>query len=253
MTKPLISLIIATYNSGGFLTYCLDSIESQSFKGFELIIIDGNSTDQTVDILKKYDKSINYWISEKDSGIYDAWNKGIAQAKGTWITFLGSDDALYPTAFDDYVNFLSTIDKDVKYVSSKLNLTDGDRNVIKTLGLPWDWKTCRLQNVIAHPGSLHHRELYEKYGLYDTSYKICADFEFLLRPGKYLKSAFMDKITVKMQQGGVSTQAASVFIEHHRAALSTGELNPFLASFFLNYQFFKFRIKSFIRKMGMKI
>lgn len=250
---PLISIIIATYNSAEYLEYCLDSIVGQTYQNFELIIIDGNSSDNTVEILKKYDKYIAYWVTEKDSGIYDAWNKGIRKARAEWIAFLGSDDGFYPDALENYSNYLKNIDPNVKYVSSKLNLTDKNRNVIKTLGLPWNWKGCRLQNVVAHPGSLHHRDLFEQYGLYDTKYRISADFEFLLRPGKSMKSAFMDKVTVKMQQGGISTFSSNVYIEHYTAAVTTGGLSPIVGKFFLNYQFFKFSIKSLIRKMGRKI
>jgi len=254
MKIELISIIIATYNSEYCLEYCLESIINQSYRSFELIIIDGKSTDCTVDILNKYDKYLTYWVSEKDDGIYDAWNKGLKVAKGQWITFIGSDDSFCPDALIEYANYLNCLnDTGVEYISSKLDLVNKNRQLIKTIGYPWDWKTCRLQNVVAHPGSLHKRELFEKYGLFDTKYKICGDFEFLLRPGKDLKSAFLNKVTVEMQQGGVSTFSADGFKEHYLAATTTGKLSLSIGMFFLLYQTFKFYLKSLIRKVGFSI
>lgn len=254
MSSPenLISIIIATFNSAKTLEKCLQSIINQSYNNYEIIVIDGSSTDRTVEIIKRYDKFIAKWISEKDNGIYDAWNKGVQLSKGDWISFIGSDDEFYQDALASYSEFLGE-NSNLDYLSSKLNLVNVKGEQIKTLGLPWNWKTCRLQNVVAHPGSLHHRHLFDKFGLYDTSYKISADFEFLLRGGKEMNVGFLDKITVKMQQGGVSTQNAKVYKEHYLAATTTGRLSKSTGRFFFLYQNFKFQVKSLIRKMGYDI
>ena len=89
---PLVSIIIAVYNGANTLQDCLDSIKQQTYQNIELIIIDGGSTDATIDVLNEYDAQISYWISEPDDGIYNAWNKGVVQAKGEWICFLGADE-----------------------------------------------------------------------------------------------------------------------------------------------------------------
>ncbi|MBC8052881.1 MAG: glycosyltransferase [Sphingobacteriaceae bacterium] len=92
--RPLVSLVIVTYNADGNLPQCLDSIFNQSRQDFELIIIDGESTDNTINLLKQFDNYIDYWQSEPDSGIYDAMNKALKFVKGNWVLFLGSDDKL---------------------------------------------------------------------------------------------------------------------------------------------------------------
>lgn len=92
---PLISIIIPTYNCENTFTIALKSVLSQDLEEKEIIIVDGGSSDGTLDLLNKYDQQIDYWISEPDNGIYDALNKGIDLANGEWLYFLGSDDKLY--------------------------------------------------------------------------------------------------------------------------------------------------------------
>ena len=104
--RKLLSIIIATYNAEKTLQRCLDSIIVQKSEEVELIIIDGGSTDNTVSIIKRNYKIIDYWISEKDKGIYDALNKGIDKANGKWIQFVGSDDFILPDALVDYLEFI---------------------------------------------------------------------------------------------------------------------------------------------------
>ena len=89
---PLITIIIAVFNGAKTLQQCIDSVAQQSYPNKELIIIDGGSKDGTLDLLKANSEKIDYWVSETDNGIYNAWNKGLAQANGDWICFLGADD-----------------------------------------------------------------------------------------------------------------------------------------------------------------
>src|SRR5580693_3513958 len=91
-----ISIIIVTYNAAATLQVCLESIYSQSYKDLEIIVIDGQSTDGTVDILKQNTARLAYWKSEKDEGVYDAMNKGVKHLTGQWVYFLGADDELLP-------------------------------------------------------------------------------------------------------------------------------------------------------------
>ena len=94
-STPLISVVIAVYNGKATLQQCLDSVTQQTYSHVELIVIDGGSTDGTVDLIRANAQKIAYWISEPDRGIYNAWNKALAQAKGDWICFLGADDYLW--------------------------------------------------------------------------------------------------------------------------------------------------------------
>ena len=105
-SKPLITIITATFNSEKYLEECFLSLHNQKFSDYEHIIIDGNSTDKTIDIIKKYESKIAYWCSLQDKGIYDAFNKGMQLARGKYIGFLNSDDQYTADAFLNLVKYI---------------------------------------------------------------------------------------------------------------------------------------------------
>lgn len=207
----LISIIIATYNAGNTLTTCLNSIISQTNEKCEIIIIDGGSKDNTLEIIKEKHSHISYWISESDNGIYDAWNKGINIAQGKWIMFLGADDLLISGALDAYIQYIEKDGANFDIISSKLDYVDKNGTHLKYVGEPWNWEKFKMSRMsFAHPGLLHNALLFEKNGLYDTSFKICGDAEFFLRMQGNINAGYLDIITVKMQQGGVSHSAKAI-------------------------------------------
>lgn len=204
-----ISIIIATYNAATTLQSCLDSIRGQKSEDVELIIADGLSTDQTMQIVDQNKDVIDIALSEKDSGIYDAWNKGITHSSGQWIMFIGADDKLSDMAIADYLNFIEHADADLDYISAQLLYLDMKGNTIRTIGEAWRWSKFKRKMNVAHVTSLHNRTLFEEVGLFDTNYKICADYELLLRKKEKLRAAFLPKTVASMTVGGVSftTQA----------------------------------------------
>ena len=200
---PLISIISATYNAEKYLQTSINSILLQTYKNFEYIVIDGGSKDYTRKIILNNKGSIAYWISERDSGIYDAWNKGLTQARGEWIVFLGADDQLLPDALQNYVDFINNNSKlDFDYISSRVKRILPNGTVEGIVGKPWIWKEFKFRMTVAHPGSFHSRKLFEKYGNYNTNFKIVSDYEILLRPKSELKAGYINKITVLMSTGG---------------------------------------------------
>jgi hypothetical protein len=104
-------------------------------------------------------------------------------------------------------------------VSSKVQLIDEKENILRVIGRSWNWQSFKRYMCVAHVGSIHHYTLYKMYGLYNTNYKITGDYEYLLRAGKKLKAGFLDKITAKMQIGGVSNMNNNVFNETYRAKI----------------------------------
>ena len=104
--KPLISIITAVYNNEKYLEECIKSLHKQNYDNIEHIVIDGGSTDNSLEIIKKYDSKIDYWISEKDHGIYDAFNKGMKLCKGDYLGFLNSDDVFAEHAFDHLLKYI---------------------------------------------------------------------------------------------------------------------------------------------------
>ncbi len=207
-----ISIIIATYNASSTLKRCLDSIVEQLTEECELILIDGKSRDSTNQIIESYGATIDVHISEPDSGIYDAWNKGVTLCNGQWVMFLGADDQLERSALSKY---LICIDKlpysTYDLVSSKRKMFDEQGKEIRTVGKKWDWPSCLSGMPISHPGALHNHRLFDMHGLFTCDYKIAGDYELLMRNGKYLKTYFIDEVTVLVQEGGISDSIDAIF------------------------------------------
>lgn len=210
--KPLISIIIAVYNGEKYLAGAIESINKQTFKNTELIIIDGNSSDETVQIIKRYRPYISYWISEQDQGIYDAFNKAVNKAKGEWLCFIGADDFLWNNeVISNIVPHLNEAKlKNIRYVYGQINLLHPFNNkIIEVLGKPWVQQKSKFQYSmsIAHCGSFHHKNLFLEHGEFNTQFKIAGDYDFLLREFKNSsKDAYFvkDIVVVGMRNGGIS-------------------------------------------------
>lgn len=202
--SPKISIITVSYNAVETIEETILSVINQSNPNFEYIIIDGGSIDGTVDIIKKYQNKIDYWISEPDKGIYDAWNKGIQQASGEWIMFLGGDDILVSCVIEKYSNIFHRVDDSVDYISGRCLLMTEDMKPIKEYGEPYDWNIFRHYMNVVHPGSLHRRRLFLEVGIFDIQYKSSGDYELLLRKRNKLKTSYICELVVFMRIGGTS-------------------------------------------------
>lgn len=218
----------------------------------EFIIIDGGSSDRTVEIIMENNKHIDYWISEPDKGIYDAWNKGLNAGTGKWVMFLGADDQLNTEAIEKYTEFICKVPniEDIDYISSRMEVIDKHGKILRVRGRAWGWPLFLKDMSVAHPGSLHSRKLFEQYGVFNTEYKIAGDYELLLRPKDKLRALFMDIITVKMQEGGAS-DSLKALVESKKAVVQTGGLS--LLSAKLNHTIIrvKFIVKATLRKIGI--
>ncbi len=206
---PILSIIIATYNSDKTLKKTLKSLLNQTFTNFELIIIDGLSKDNTVEIIKNFEpafKAMNiayYWISESDSGIYDAWNKGLEKVTSNWVAFLGSDDTYYQNALHQY-QLAITKNPTANYICSKVELINDRETVLKIIGNQYNAKQMRRYMNIAHVGSFHKMDLFHENGNFSRNYKIAGDYEFFIRNADAINGVFIDRITAKMLNEGVS-------------------------------------------------
>jgi len=200
--RPFVSIIIAAYRAVACLPAAIESVLSQQGVRYELIVIDGGSGDGTVELLESYGDQLAAWASGPDTGIYDAWNKGIALAQGEWIAFLGADDILLPGALASYQSFIARCSH-LDYVSSRLRLIRQNGST-RVIGRPWFWDVFRHYMNVAHVGSWHHRRLFQAHGVFDERWRICGDYEFLLRVGPTLKAGFVDEVLVEMAAGGMS-------------------------------------------------
>lgn len=176
--KLKISIIIATFNSGKTLKQTLDSIRYQTYKNIELIIIDGLSSDDTLDIIKEYSDVVTKCISEKDSGIYEAFNKGIKIATGDYICFIGSDDCYidYNVFENIIVDFNSSCDM-FSYPIVCIDEESGNEYVHSNNITKEDILTG---NMLPHPGIFVKTQIMKKY-MFNEKNKIISDYEFLLR------------------------------------------------------------------------
>ncbi|MBS3955551.1 MAG: glycosyltransferase [Methylomicrobium sp.] len=213
MPLPFISVIVAVYNGANTIQQCIDSIAQQTYPNKELIVIDGGSKDGTDSLLEANQELISYWISEPDSGIYSAWNKGLRQAKGEWICFLGADDYFWDElVLERMAEQLTMISADIRVAYGQIMLLSNDGESLYPIGESWQAAKRRFSQVmsIPHPGLMHRRGLFEQHGVFDESFRIAGDYELLMRELKTADAIFIpDIITVGMRQGGISSSPSN--------------------------------------------
>ncbi len=203
-----VSVITVTYNSAAYLQDCIDSVMGQHYPNIEHIIIDGGSTDGTLDIIKKHQNYISNWISEKDNSMYDAINKGLKMATGDIIGILNSDDMF---ASGDVIGAivgcfnehqLDAVYGDLVYV----NKTNTNKVIRLWKGFSYNRFRFNYGWMPAHPTFYVRRELIDEFGGYETHYFTASDYEFMARYlYRYRVSArYLPKLIVKMRVGGQS-------------------------------------------------
>lgn len=195
-SKPLISIITVSYNAGGTIARALESVQSQTYDNMEHVIIDGGSTDNTLEIIHQYENVIDYWVSEPDKGIYDAMNKGIQSSRGDWLLFLGADDVL----LDSVHEFVSAItDSTAVYYGNVLHLSnnqlyDGEFNILKL-----------IRRNIPHQGTFFPKNIFND-NLYDPTFPLLADYAFNLRMYSKTKYVYLPIVFAKFNDKGISSQ-----------------------------------------------
>jgi len=235
-----ISIITVCFNSEKTIRDTIESVLSQSYPDVEYIIIDGLSKDNTMSIVSEYDDKISKIISEPDNGIYDGLNKGVSLATGDVIAFLHSDDVYANEAvISDIINYF---DNNTQGVYGDLVYTDkADVNKVFRY-----WKSCDfLPSLLSkgwmppHPTLFLRREVYQKYGAFDISFKIAGDYDFMLRILKdNIAVKYLPQVIYKMRLGGESNRSIKNILdkskEDLRAMRKNKINNPFFALFYKN-------------------
>jgi glycosyltransferase involved in cell wall biosynthesis len=239
MKPPIVSIIIPTYNAASTLEETFKSIISQTYSHYEILVIDGKSTDPTLDIVRKYDTHIKKWISEKDQGIYDAMNKGIEMAKGDYLYFMGSDDVFYS----------DRVLESLFMEAGNLNYEVVYGNVIKkSKGIVYDGEFNPLklkEKNICHQAIFTHRRVFDKIGKFNTRYKILADWDFNIRwfTNKNISRRFVH-LTIAVYN---DISSSSGYFEEGFYKYKDELLDKYIYSWhFLMYK----KILSFLRKTG---
>lgn len=204
-----ISLITVTYNSSKTLLDTFQSVLNQTHSDIEYIIVDGASKDNTVSIIKEYEPKFEgrmKWISEPDKGLYDAMNKGIQMATGDVVGILNSDDLF----MDDKVlaDVAAAFDVQTDAIFGNLYFVDQeDVNKIVRVWKGSPYKSFKSGWHPAHPTFYVRRSVYEKYGVFDTTFNVSADFELMLRliEKHGITTKYLDRYMVRMRMGGEST------------------------------------------------
>lgn len=206
MLHPLVSIIIPTYNSELHLQECLESVYEQNYPRVELIIIDGNSNDRTLKILEKNSDLIDKLVSEKDTGIYNAINKGIAISNGELVKILNSDDTLksgvIEKAVTKYQYFKDRGFEDILIIGY-LERTNSQGI---TIGIWGKLSRSGLFENILHPSWFLSKSVYDKHGLYNEHYKIASDYDYYMRilNSSQIKVYKIREVLVRFREGGAS-------------------------------------------------
>jgi len=210
---PLVSVITAVYNGGATLERAITSVVSQVCARMEFIIVDGGYTDCSIDLLRKYENSIDYWISEDDKGIYDALNKGIALATGEWLYFLGADDAL---ADVNVLNAIFSQQYDSKFLYG--DVVYGNTGRIYGGGFT---KRMLTKENICQQGIFYHVDLFKILGNFDLKYPLLADWVFNMRAFALsgTKPTHLNVIVAEYSLAGASNRIIDVAFAKDRFAL----------------------------------
>lgn len=199
--KPLVTVITVVFNGEQFIEQTILSVINQTYTNIEYIVIDGGSTDGTKDIINKYDENIDYWVSEKDQGIYHAMNKGIARATGQWINFMNAGDWFFA---DDVIfsvfqnkNYSNAL---IVYGNHEVRYHSGRRRIEKAGQVKNLWKGSQFCHQAVFVNTQYH-----KLNKFNTNNKIVADFEFFYRAWKNNANLIqVAEVIASFAAGGVS-------------------------------------------------
>lgn len=223
MPCPTISIITVSRNAAQSIRHTIESVIAQKKPGqVEYIVIDGDSSDGTQDIVKSFGRSVDIFVSEPDNGISDAFNKGLLHSSGDIIGLINADDSLLPGTISRVCNFFFS-NPDVDVLHGDVMLCDRDR-IIKQMAPAGRWWYPWRLVLFNHPATFVRRDIYEKFGLFDTSLRIAMDVDMYLRwKGSSVTMKYLPVPLVVMKAGGVSGQSAlQGFDEARRIFLGYG-------------------------------
>jgi glycosyltransferase involved in cell wall biosynthesis len=245
-----ISLITVSFNSASTIKDTIESVRSQNFSDIEYIIVDGNSKDTTVDIIKSAGAVVSKWISEPDKGIYDAMNKGIRMASGDVVGIINSDDFYYnDQIISSVANAFSDTTTDAVF-GDLIFVDPGNlRKVVRTYSSgKWNPQRFAWGFMPAHPTFFVRRHFYEQAGLFKTDYKIAADYEMLIRLlyVNKLKYKYLPLTMVVMRRGGVSSNGFTSNVILNKEILRGCRENGIPTNYFKIYSKYFFKLSELL-------
>lgn len=239
--QPLISIITVAYNAVSTIEETILSVINQTYPNIEYIIIDGGSTDGTIDIINKYEDKITYWISEPDKGIYDAMNKGIDKATGEWINFMNCGDTFYSN---------TTIDDVFKKANLKSDIIYGNTNLLYSVGnyIKSGDKVSDINYMpFCHQSSFVKTIFMKEYN-FDLQYKICADKNFFRIMYKTNKSFEYVDIIISNYDANFGISSTNYKQLIHEIGLIEEKNNTWKWKLYKTYFTIQCSIKNFAKK-----
>jgi len=233
-----ISIITVVYNNERTIEEAMKSVLEQTYKNIEYVIIDGKSKDNTVNIINGFKDKLGYFISEKDSGLYHAMNKGILASKGEIIGILNSDD-LYQdldVISDVMKQFNNDPELDILYGDLIYVKPDNINRVVRNwISKKYYDRFFENANVPPHPTLFVRRKVYQQEGLFNLQFRLAADYEFMLRIFKKhnFKCKYYNRLIVKMRLGGATNASFTNIIKQNKEILKAWKLNNLKAPIFL--------------------
>lgn len=218
---PLVSVVTVVFNGEEHLEKTIKSVLEQDYGNIEYIVVDGGSTDGTLDILKKYDDRIAYWVSEKDEGIADAFNKGISLSSGEIVGMINSDDCYLPGAIRKITEVFDQFGTDIIVHGNIIAEELDRRRRIRPRPLPQLWKYVDFP--YNHPAMFVPRKIYDVVGNYKKDYRYSMDYDFCLRAMRFgVPFRYLDDDLASFSCGGVSSQTP---INCHKEVLRSQKEN----------------------------
>ena len=232
----VISIITVSYNAGTTIEKTIQSVINQTYKDIEYIVVDGGSKDNTREILQYYHNHITKSISESDNGIYDAMNKGIKMATGDIVGILNADDVFgHDQVLENVVNTFKSEDCEALY--GDLYYMKGEKIFRKWISGQYNINNFRFGWMPPHPTFFVKREMYEKYGYFNTNFKISADYELMLRflYMNKIKCVYLPQILIKMSVGGESNRSLFNRLIANQEDKKAWKVNRLRRPFFTTY------------------
>lgn len=262
LKRPLISIITVVYNGEKYLEECIRSVLGQTYSPVEYIVIDGGSTDASVDIIKRYEDSIDQWVSEPDDGVYDAMNKGIRIAKGDVIGLVNADDYYNKDTASIVAN--SYLNRPNTIITGAMNriMPDGSSYTIRrNLSQNYLRRNIKYRMPVNHPATFVPKSVYKNIGIFDTSFRISGDYEFICRAfTSGVSFTFVDQVLSNMRSGGMSSGAKNLVqrAKEHYVLRSKNNMfmpikNAFYSLFWTIITLLKSSVKSKIKNEHKKI
>lgn len=216
-SAAMVTVVTVAFNAARTIERTIDSVAAQTYLDLEYIVVDGGSADGTIDLLRKREADIDLWLSEPDRGISDAFNKGIALARGEFIALVNADDWLEPRHVEWAADTLRRTEADFVFGNLMVHTADGAPQYLLLGDRRYAARLRHAMPDINHPSVVCRRKVYERIGLYDTRLGVAMDYEWILRGHNAgLRGEYVAEITSHMEGSGISHRSGHIGLREVR-------------------------------------